>query len=68
MNREKLVHYVLRYGGACRDCADEDGLCPHSGVPCDADIQRVIIMKTLDALEYGITHGFIENPFNGPKH
>lgn len=54
---DEIVDYIARYGGACRDCADEDGVCPHSGLPC-ADRDKAI-RHVLSALNYGIVHGFI---------
>jgi hypothetical protein len=60
---EALTTYVLRYGGMCRDCADENGTCPHSGMPCDPDVCRPVVRRTIKALAYGIEHGFIASPF-----
>jgi hypothetical protein len=60
---EEIIEYVSRFGGKCRDCADENGVCPHSGAPCDTDQRRVIIAKTIEALRYGIEHRFIPNIF-----
>lgn len=60
---DELERYVLRYGGMCRDCADENGTCPTSGIPCDTEIRLKMVRKTIEALRYGILHGFIENPF-----
>lgn len=60
---EALTSYVLRYGGMCRDCADENGTCPHSGMPCDPDVCRPVVRRTIQALAYGIEHGFIASPF-----
>jgi hypothetical protein len=37
----EAVDYVARYGGMCRDCADNHGVCPTSGLPCD-DPQKAI--------------------------
>jgi hypothetical protein len=53
----ELVNYIARYGGRCRECADEDGVCPTSGLPCgeyDKAIRHV-----LKALNYGVSHGFL---------
>lgn len=58
----ELIDYVGRYGGNCRDCADNDGVCDR-GTPCDPKVFRAAIEHTIKALEYGIKHGFIENPF-----
>ena len=67
MSDEEIIRYVSRYGGKCRDCADENGVCPHSGAPCDTDQRRAIIAKTIDALRYGIGHRFIPNIFAFPS-
>lgn len=63
MSQTAIEDYVVRYGGRCRDCADEDGVCPSKGTPCDPTVERAVISKTISALKYGIDHGFIENPF-----
>ena len=54
---DEVVDYIARYGGACRDCADENGICPHSGLPC-ADRGKAI-RHVLTALNYGVANGFI---------
>lgn len=67
MNRvptdKATVDYIARYGGRCRDCADNDGVCPHSGLPCDAPDKA--IRHVLSAINYGIANRFID-PLN-PK-
>ncbi|MGK8640357.1 hypothetical protein ACRS7F_13375 [Brucella anthropi] len=63
----QIIDYVMRYGGRCRDCADEDGICPTNGTPCEPKVKRAVIEHTLKSLEYGLSHGFIENPFSIPK-
>ena len=55
---DEVVEYVSRYGGRCRDCADENGVCPSSGLPC-ADPTKAI-RHVLNAYHYGIKHGFIK--------
>ncbi|MBA8846216.1 hypothetical protein FHW02_004306 [Ochrobactrum sp. RH1CCR137] len=62
----QIIDYVMRYGGRCRDCADEDGVCPTNGTPCEPKVKRAVIEHTLRSLEYGLSHGFIENPFSIP--
>lgn len=57
---EAMVDYVLRYGGRCRDCADEFGICPSSGLPCDVGKAKQAIHHTLEAIAYGTKHGYIE--------
>lgn len=63
---EQTVEYVLRFGGRCCGCADEDGICPTNGTPCDPAPKKAVIEHTLKAHEYGISHGFIESPFTRP--
>lgn len=57
LNRPEVVDYISRFGSRCRGCADEDGVCQSSGLPC-AD-QRKAIKHVLYALEYGVKHNFI---------
>ena len=57
---EAAVDYVLRYGGRCRDCADEAGICPHSGLACDPDDAGKVIRYVLRAAEYGRANGYLE--------
>lgn len=66
MASELIVSYVLRYGGRCRDCADADGICPNTDMPCGFELKTAVIKHTLKALEYGISHGFIADPFTRP--
>lgn len=63
---KQTIDYVMRYGGHCRDCADEDGICPRDGTPCEPAPKRAVIEHTLKALEYGMSHGFIQSPFTRP--
>ncbi len=62
----QTIDYVMRYGGHCRDCADEDGICPRDGTPCEPAPKRAVIEHTLKALEYGMSRGFIQSPFPRP--
>lgn len=62
MSDNDVVNYIIRYGGSCRDCADNDGVCD-DGTPCDPKTFGAVIKRTLKALEYGIKHGFVQNPF-----
>jgi hypothetical protein len=55
---DELVRYIGRYGGFCRDCADEDGICPKSGLPCDERSSKAIRF-VLEALNYGMANGFV---------
>lgn len=53
----EVVSYIARYGGRCRDCADEHGVCPTSGLPCEGYIKA--IRHVLEALNYGVSKGFL---------
>ncbi len=55
-----VVGYVARWGGNCRDCADESGVCPNSGLPCGG--ARKAIEHVIKALQYGVRHGYVVNP------
>lgn len=55
---EEVVRYVSRYGGFCRDCADEYGICPRSGLPC-GDERDGAIRHVIRALNYGFGNGFL---------
>lgn len=54
---QALIDEVSRYGGKCRDCADENGICPASHLPCENSDKAVRFV--LESLHYKITHGFI---------
>jgi hypothetical protein len=54
---DEAVRYVARYGGRCRDCADESGVCPHSGLPCEGADKA--IRHVIKALNYGFSHGYL---------
>ena len=60
-----VVGYVARWGGNCRDCADENGVCPSSGLPCGG--ARKAIEHVLAALRYGVQHGYIADPLKTPN-
>lgn len=64
---DALILYVLRFGGMCRDCADQNGACPTSGLPCVGADKAV--RHVLKALRYGIENGFIgsESLASGPQ-
>lgn len=55
---EAVVDYVLR-GSFCRDCADADGVCPNSGLPCDERAKQAV-RYVLARLHYGIVNGFLK--------
>lgn len=56
----EVVSYVARYGGMCRACADEDGFCPSTGLPCE-DVDKAI-SHVISALNYGFEHGYLPAP------
>lgn len=58
---EEMVQYAKRYGGMCRDCADENGICPTDGIACGG--KETAVRFAADAINYGIKNGFIANPF-----
>lgn len=62
------IEYALRYGGRCRECADTrvDGICDHSGIPCDVKTARKAIAHVISALRYGVAQGYLANPFVSP--
>jgi hypothetical protein len=61
---DEHLAYVNRDGGNCRDCADENGVCPSSGLPCGG--REKAIRFVFNALTYGINNGFISSPFPTP--
>lgn len=50
------VETILRYGGRCRDCADGNGICEGSGLPCEPDEARKAIRHVLAARAYYVEH------------
>jgi hypothetical protein len=57
------IEYAMHYGPRCRDCADENGVCPSSGMPCDPSVARAVVGHVLKAWDYGIRNGYMDNPF-----
>lgn len=57
---QATVDYVSRYGGMCRDCADEDGICPTSGLPCAGAERQKAIRHVIEAVNYGLKHGYLQ--------
>lgn len=53
--REALISYATHYGARCRDCADENGICPSTGIGC-GDRQKAVGF-VVDALIYGASRG-----------
>lgn len=56
-DEKTCVDYALQYGGRCRDCADENGVCPGSGLPCSG--ARKAVTHVVKALRYGLQHGYL---------
>jgi hypothetical protein len=52
------LEYVSQFGGRCRDCADEFGVCPKSGLPCGQGNKA--ILWVIGAINYGVEHGFLK--------
>lgn len=57
------IDYVMQFGGRCRDCADEDGVCPSTGLPCVSADARKAIGYVLRACAFGVEHGWMDDPF-----
>jgi hypothetical protein len=55
---KEVIDYIARYGGRCRECADANGVCPSSGLPCSNPEEA--ICHVLEAYNYGIKHGFLK--------
>lgn len=55
--RAAMIDFAVHYGPRCRDCADEDGVCPATGIGCGE--RQKAVEFVVDALIYGRTHGFI---------
>lgn len=59
---DETVEYVSRYGGRCRDCADNFGTCPGTNLPCVPAEANKAIRHVLNAINYGFEHGFLPIP------
>lgn len=57
-NNIEIVQYISRWGGGCRDCADANGICDGTGLPCGKERHKAI-EHVLKAFVYGMRHGFI---------
>jgi len=55
---DEWLDYIGRWGGRCRECADHDGLCP-KGLPCGREEAHAAIRHVLEAVNYGIAHGYL---------
>ena len=55
---KSTLEYVEQFGGRCRDCADEGGVCPNTGLPCAE--KRKAILWVIGAINYGVAHGFLK--------
>ena len=53
------IKYAKNYGGHCRDCADNDGICPQTKLPCGEKDEA--IRRVLTAILYGEKHGYLRN-------
>jgi hypothetical protein len=51
-----LIEAIARYGGRCRECADNDGVCEGNGLPCDPALRRRAIEHVLGAARYYQEH------------
>lgn len=59
---KEVIGYIARYGGHCRDCADQvDGVCPNSKLPCDWRAAQSAIRHVIRAYNYGIKNGFLKS-------
>lgn len=54
-----VLDYVMT-GPRCRDCADNDGMCEHSGLPCDPVRARKAIRHVLERVNYGIANDYLK--------
>jgi len=63
---DEVVGYVMRYGGMCRDCADENGICPRAGLPCESAPARKAVRHVIEAVNYGLRHGYLSRAANAP--
>lgn len=55
---DEVVAYIARFGGKCRDCADNNGTCPSTGLSCAS--YNKAIRHVLGAYNYGVEHGFLK--------
>jgi hypothetical protein len=56
---KQVVDFVL-HGPMCRDCADADGVCERSGLPCDQMLARRAVRYVIERINYAIAHGNIK--------
>lgn len=62
---KETIDYVARFGARCRDCADCNGVCPGSGLPCGEG--RKAIKWVVDAINYGVANGFLRTNHPEPS-
>jgi hypothetical protein len=55
---KETLAYVQQFGGRCRDCADNRGVCPNSGLPCEE--RGKAIKWVIDAINYGVGAGYLK--------
>ena len=53
-----MAGYAMHYGPRCRECADSDGVCELTGMPCGGRLKAT--MFVCEALEYGFKNGFVD--------
>ena len=56
---DDMIGYISRYGGRCRDCADNNGICPYDSLPCEPAQREEAIKHVLSARAYGLKHRYI---------
>jgi len=54
-----VLDYIMA-GPHCRDCADGDGVCASTGLPCDPVQARKAIRYVLVRVNYGIANGYLK--------
>lgn len=64
---DEVVSYVMRYGGMCRGCADENGICPSVGLPCESAPARKAVRHVIEAVNYGLRHGYLPRAATTPR-
>lgn len=58
--RQRAIEFAVQYGPRCRDCADEDGICPATGLPCGE--ARKPIGHVVNAIMHGVHYGYLTPP------
>ena len=55
---DEMIEYAKRWGSMCRDCADNNGVCPSTGIACGG--RGAAVLHTASAINYGVRNGFIK--------